>query len=373
MLSQQQLRALLQELADEPVLSVYIDGASGDPGHQEGWRLVLANALRDLRASLADASHAERADLERCVTLLENRLESLREVPPAPGWVAFITAGGVRHAAWLPAPTPTRVTWMEGPRIAPYIRALKEHRPVVVVILSTRQGRLYRYERGRLVHLDTIPVQAETRAGAPHPGSAPHHAHGPGARGQTGVDAARRVLDEELARMVRAAAERLVREAGDDGWIVIGGAPKAAAMAARALPTSFATRVAVSSALPVRASAAAIHEEAAQQASTLRRAQALRRIETVAEEWGADERGTMGFDATLRALGERSVEELLVSTRFLVEHADDAERVVRAALGQGALIEVASGEAAERLDQRAEGIAARLRFALAGVGGAGLV
>lgn len=373
MLSQQQLRALLQELVDEPVLSVYIDGASGDPGNREGWRLVLSNALRDLRGSVAGLSHAERAELDHSIALLDARLESLREVPPVPGWVAFITASGVRHAAWLPAQTPTRVSWTEGPRIAPYVRALKEHRPVIVAILSTRQGRLYRYERGRLVHLDTIPVQAETRARTPRPGSAPHHAHGPGARGQTGADAAQRVLDEGLARMVRAVAERIVREAGDDGWIVIGGAPKAAAMAARALPTSVSARVAVSSALPVRASANVIHEEAAQQASALRRAQALRRIETVAEEWGADERGTMGLEATLRALGERSVEELLVSTRFLAEHTDDAERAVRAAIGQGALIEVVSGEAADRLDEGAGGIAAQLRFALAGAGGAGLV
>ena len=144
MLSQQQLRALLQELADERVLSVYIDGASGDPGNREGWRPVLAGALRDLRASVADVSPAERADVERCVALLGERLESLREVPPVPGWVAFITAEGVRHAAWLPAQTPTRVTWSLGPRIAPYVRALREHRPVIVAILSTRQGRLYR-------------------------------------------------------------------------------------------------------------------------------------------------------------------------------------------------------------------------------------
>lgn len=372
MLSQQQLRALLQELADEPVLSVYIDGTSGDPGNPASWRLVLANALRELRASGASDSPAERAERERCVALLEERLVALREVPPVPGWVAFITADGVRHAAWLPARTPTRVTWATGPRVAPYVRALKEHRPVIAAIVSTRQGRLYRYERGRLVHLASVPVQVQARSRATRPGAAAHHAHGPGARGQTGADAARRVLDEELARMVRAVAERIVREAGGDGWIVIGGAPKASALAARALPPQLASRVAVSSALPVRASVSAIRDEAAHQASALRRARALAWIEKVGEGWGADERGIMGLDATLRALGERSVEELLVSTHFIVEHPDDAERAVRAALGQGAVIEVVSGEAAERLDEQASGIAAKLRFALAGVGGAGL-
>lgn len=373
MLSQQQLRALLQELAHERVLSVYVDGTSGDPGNPESWRLVLANALRDLRASVTEASSAERADLERCLTLLDERLESLREVPPVPGWVAFITASGVRHAAWLPAQTPTRVSWMEGPSIAPYVRALKEHRPVIVAVLSTRQGRLYRYERGRLVHLDSIPVQSATRAKAARPGSAPHQAHGPGARGQTGADAVQRVLNEGLARMVRAVVDRLLREAGDDGWIVIGGAPKATALAARALPPMMASRAVMSNALPVRASVSDIRAEAARQASALRRASAFSRIQKVAEGWGADERGTMGFAATQRALGERSVEQLLVSTRFLIERPADAESAVRAALGQGALIEVVSGEAAAGLDARAGGIAAQLRFALAGVGGAGPV
>jgi hypothetical protein len=42
---------------------------------------------------------------------------------------------------------------------------------------------------------------------------------------------------------------------------------------------------------------------------------------------------------------------------------EPAERFVRGALLQGADVEVLSGDAANYLDERAEGIAARLRFA----------
>jgi hypothetical protein len=67
-------------------------------------------------------------------------------------------------------------------------------------------------------------------------------------------------------------------------------------------------------------------------------------------------------DATRRALAGRAVQELFLSHRFLDEHADEADAMVRAALDQGAAVEEVSGAAAERLDHDGGGIAARLRF-----------
>jgi len=46
------------------------------------------------------------------------------------------------------------------------------------------------------------------------------------------------------------------------------------------------------------------------------------------------------------------------------DDAAEAENAVRAALLQGAVVEVLSGDAAECLDQTANGIVAKLRFAL---------
>jgi hypothetical protein len=56
------------------------------------------------------------------------------------------------------------------------------------------------------------------------------------------------------------------------------------------------------------------------------------------------------------------VDVLLVSPALIAEHERDAEDAVRAAIAQGADVEVPSGEAAAELDGAAAGIAARLRF-----------
>jgi peptide subunit release factor 1 (eRF1) len=58
------------------------------------------------------------------------------------------------------------------------------------------------------------------------------------------------------------------------------------------------------------------------------------------------------------------VDLLLVTPRFVDAHEGEAEDFVRDAIASGADVEVPSGEAAERLDRAAEGIAARLRFAI---------
>ena len=55
---------------------------------------------------------------------------------------------------------------------------------------------------------------------------------------------------------------------------------------------------------------------------------------------------------------------LALTPEFLRSHPDLAEDVVRAALSQGADVEMLSSPAAEQLDQASEGIAARRRFAI---------
>ena len=55
---------------------------------------------------------------------------------------------------------------------------------------------------------------------------------------------------------------------------------------------------------------------------------------------------------------------VFLSPEFIRAHEREAEELVRAALTTGAEVEVPSGSAAERLDQAATGIAARLRFAI---------
>ncbi len=63
-----------------------------------------------------------------------------------------------------------------------------------------------------------------------------------------------------------------------------------------------------------------------------------------------------------RALNARAVDLLLVTPGLVNRRQEEAEDLVRAALAQGADVEVLPERAAEKLDEIAEGVGARLRF-----------
>jgi hypothetical protein len=149
MLSQLQLVTLYRSLREKRVLSVYIDGSATDPAVPRPWRVPLDDALKDLRKWLADSSHVERATFDGCVGVLEQQLAEFDASVGAPGWVAFINSGDESCVAHqLPVAVPTLAVWSTGPCLAPYMRALKETRPVIVAVADARKAEMYRYTLG---------------------------------------------------------------------------------------------------------------------------------------------------------------------------------------------------------------------------------
>jgi hypothetical protein len=111
---------------------------------------------------LVASPHAGRVAFEECVTLLEDRLARLAGAGAigAPGWVAFITRTGVRLAEPVATPVPTLAVWGTGMCLTPYVRALKQARPVVVVVADARKARIYRCVAGALTRAETIQAHA---------------------------------------------------------------------------------------------------------------------------------------------------------------------------------------------------------------------
>jgi hypothetical protein len=116
-----------------------VHGAPDDPASRLVWRIELDRSLRDLRRWLVGSSHEERETFERCVERLEEVLAPFPRGTRSPGWAAFIVNGVVRHAEALPVEMPTMVIWSTGMCVAPYIRALKETRPVMVALIDARR------------------------------------------------------------------------------------------------------------------------------------------------------------------------------------------------------------------------------------------
>lgn len=360
MLNYTNLVALHRGLADRHVLSVYVDGSASDPAKQRAWRTQLDNSLSDLRQWLDGSSHAEREEFAQCTQRLDAALAEFNPSVGAPGWAAFITADRVHDAQRLPAPAPTLAVWSTGPCVAPYVRALKEARPVVVICADARQASLYSYRLGELERVEVI----RSHHGIDHPehmGTPARLGFHTGTRGTAGHDVAQRSLLRGRDRMVAEAVDRANELAGADGWIVIGGIKRVAARLEQLLEPLAPNRVTRVGSLDVHASEADIAQVARTQASALRNMEDDRRVAEIFDSAESSGLGAVGPAEARQALERASVRDVYFTNRFLEDHASEAEQVIRAALDQDALVEEVSGQSAERLDQHG-GVAAGLRF-----------
>ncbi len=163
MLTWSQLVTLENSLRDNEVLSIYLDGRTDDPSTRRAWHVRLNQALRDIRTWIADSPAGERDRFERCVALVESSLASVGGALGSSGWCAFVTSEGVRYADALPVPVPTLAVWATGASVAPYVRALKQHRPVIVAVADAKHVALYRYQGGVLQELEQCAPQAPRR------------------------------------------------------------------------------------------------------------------------------------------------------------------------------------------------------------------
>lgn len=361
MLTPTDVQTLVRELSDANVLSVYLETRVTDPAMRDAWRPALQTALREVAAAVPER---ERPEFEVARGVLLGIVPPLGGTWGAEGWTAFVTADGPRYSGELPTRCPTLAAWRKGPVVAPYMRVLKEHRPVIVALVDSRSARVFRYAWGTLEELPEMgltvagDVETELASGTERRGGASY----PAPRSATGTEQAQRRQSVNFDRMVAMLGARLAELAEDDGWVVIGGTPEPSRLAGAAVPARIADRATVMDTLEHDATAAEIADAAQRTATELRAAHGRALLAPLLEHAGAGGRAASRVPSTQRALRANAVDLLMVSPEFVRVDADEAEEAVRAALLQGADVEVLSGDAAADLDLRAGGIAARLRF-----------
>ena len=360
MLTYTELTALEHSLRERHVLSVYIDGTVPNPAEKHAWRVRVDQSLNDVRAWLAGSAHDEREEFERCAERLLSELDAFRGNVRGPGWAGFFVSNRVCEASRLPVPVPTRVVWSTGISVAPYMRVLKEARPVAVVLVDATRADLYRYEGGELKAIDTVRAHHVVTPPA-HMGNAPRAGFHPGTRGDTGHDSAQRSLEEGTRRMMRDVETKTVRIGGPDGWIVAGGIPKISHQLTEHLQKLAPGRVLDLPSLDVHSTEAQLAEAARFAAHTLRSLLDARRITDVIDDEQAQGLGTLGLTSTSDALDRWCVRELYLTGSFIERHPAAAEDAVRAAIDQDAVVEQVAGDAEIELDAHG-GIAARLRY-----------
>jgi hypothetical protein len=339
---------------------VYIDGSASDPAAQRSWRLQLDHSLDDLRRWLDESSRTDRDELERCLGHLDILTAEFSGGIGAPGWAAFITDDRVHDAQRLPVSTPTLAVWSTGPCIAPYVRSLKEWRPVIVIVADASRATIYRYQLGELERID-VEHAHHSIVHPEHMGAPAAAGFHTGTRGTAGHDAAQRSALRGRDRLIAESAAHARELAGDDGWIVVGGTKRVTARFADALKSAGPERILELDSLDIHSSEAQIVEATRAAAARLRDADDEHRIAEIADASGAHALGSIGPVETHRALEQRSVRELYLTDLYLDDHTAEAEEAVRSALDQDAMIEEVSGHASELLNRHG-GLAASLRF-----------
>jgi hypothetical protein len=359
------LKELYQRHQDDAVLSAYLDANQHDFGNRAKWRIVLANALRDASRNVPDD---QREAFTAAAKHLESRLaEHGNGFLPGRGWVGFATEHGVIRAEGVPVPMPDLVRWERGLRVAPYVRALRQARPVIGVIVDSRQARVVRYAAGELTERDhlhgdtalgdlTDIVQSKRAAVAT------------GVRGKTGTDTAQTLLRVERDRLLGRVAEEVLEAAGASGGVVLGGTAQATAALRNLLEEHLdAGRLFEHDGLALDLTDAEIRSLLEQAASDLTDRRNARLVEQLLDEARGGQAGCLGEDDVVQALREHRVRLLAFTDGFRAAHPDRTDHLTGAAFMQGAELEEIGREPGARLDA-AGGVGALLHYRIRNTG-----
>jgi hypothetical protein len=361
MLTRHDLADLSRSHEDDLVLSVYVARDGSDPGSRTGWKLRLDGALGTIRAGLERESPEDLKAFERASELVTSGLDAFGRVLPHEGWTAFATADDLVHSEVLPFAPPDLVRWRQGVYAAPYVRAFKSKRPVVLALVDRWRARIYRYEDGR-ASMALELEESRTALDAADVGMSKRASSRSGMRGETRTDYTKHRIDENATRFRHRLIAALLAEAGEAGGVALGGAARAVMGLRKELEEKLAGRIVEIPELTVGASEAEIAAAAAEAASELTRSRQARLWETCTQ---TAERGSAGWNRTYRALAAGAVDTLLIARNLIESSPDDAERLVRMALAQGAEVEELGDELGARLWAESDGVAARLRFRMA--------
>ena len=201
MLTYSDLVNLERDLRRKTVLSVYVNGEEQDLAKRRRWRIELRNSLNDIQRWLDGAPHSDREAFAACRRKLLERFGIMRGAIRSPGWAGFYTSDGERYAGPVPAPVPTMAVWSTGACLTPYVRALKEAHPVLVVVADSMKAKIYRYAERQVELVDTVRARA-TVDHPDHMSAPPRPGFHSGTRGTAGADEAQRELREATARML---------------------------------------------------------------------------------------------------------------------------------------------------------------------------
>lgn len=361
MLTQDRLVELYRELRDDRVLSIYVDGEGHDPAERRAWRTRMEQHLSELRRRMNGADGGEADGFDRAARHLVRELDRFPAFIPDRGWVGFATPDRMVYADTVPVPMPDLVAWEQGIRAAPYVRALKQARPVVVILADRFKARIFTYRDGNLAETDDLRTDDDMGdLSDVNVSKRPSFYSGVG--GETATDTAHRIIEVNAEKMVKAAVERVVERAGRQGLVVVGGTSETGAQVMHHLPKGPRERAMEVPGLHLQMTDAEVKKRAEETATAITRQLQAGLVSEMVDLARAGGRGVLGEEGVVQALLDKRVETLFISRDFVQQRGERADHLVGTAFGQGAEVEELSGEGGQRLDVEGDGVGARLRW-----------
>jgi len=302
-ITEEAVRALAAHVGDPAVSSVYLDM----DGARRPVRVQVEAAFEHLADSLMARARAQGNRI--LAKAVEGDLQRMRDWLGT-GWdrsdirgLALFSSSrqGWFEAVPLPWPVADAAGFGPRPHVVRLVAALDANRALLVALIDRRRLRLFDFEEGNprelpgLTDLEPRAVDTDVELG--------------------GFGHQR----EEAARVhYRRAAERIdavLASRGAGQWVVGGPDEAVAGLEARLQPPAsrrLAGRVSVRVSAPISEIAEAVRE--AEQSVKLRRE--THAVRTLEESTGPGRAGSIGLDATLKALGDRRVGTLLVAEGF---------------------------------------------------------
>lgn len=362
MLTYSQLAKLERSARGYHVLHVYVDPTELDAVARRAWRKTLAGAVVAQRKALGGAPHAERNEFDKAAELLEKLTRELSDdVDGAAGWAAFLTADRSLHAGPTHRAPRTSLAWRIGISAAPYMRLFQGPADVIVALVDARSTDIYRLSGRDVERVGHVNAHAHVGRAA-HMGDSAREGFHTGTRGTALADAAQRALEVGRERMLHDVANELEALARPSGWIVIAGTRSNAHDAIKHLGKAAQKRTVYVPGPGMDASEADIAAAATEGRHQLEIEHETARVTDIVDRAVGRGRAVVGLEPTRAALETGAARDVLATPRFFDERPDEAEAVALDVLAHGARLVEVTGQAAERLDAEAGGIAAALRF-----------
>jgi hypothetical protein len=364
MLSYSELVQLQRSLRQQQMLSLYVEGANGNPANRNAWHARVDDALRQVERSADNAPHDEREAYRTTIRALNDFLK--HEPPPvhAAAFAVFMSNETLLHDTTLPVSLPTAAYWGRGMRVGPYLRAIRPERPVIVFVAGVKTAEVYDQQGDSLRRARTIKVPM-VKQPVYHMGNPPPPGLSPNTRGRTMKDALDRDVVTATHRVAHEIVEQIRQHSGDNAWMIVVGLPQVTHAVQEALPASLAARTFIEHTAQANETEQQLARVTTAGVEALERRRQMTLIEELIDEAGMGRRGALGRDATQQGLMERRVYEVFFSSHFADEAPDALEAIVSSAFEQSALCEAARGPAEEQLDRTGHGVGALLRYSVA--------